>query len=110
MNAISMRKRNRLYEEPGSAPELLQTPADKFRTGTFLVIIDSLGAELQKRVLNAIIAGRFGFLQKLADLSNEEVQKACKKHSLVIWKLDCLMNCCSALVFSIASVLRKHWI
>ena len=59
-----VRKRNRRYEEPGSAPELLQTPADKFRTGTFLVIIDSLGAELQKRLsAYAIIAGRFGFCE-----------------------------------------------
>ena len=74
-----VRKRNRRYEEPGSVPELLQTPADKFRTGTFLVIIDSLDAELQKRLsAYAIIAGRFGFLRKLADLSNEEVIKSAK--------------------------------
>ena len=74
-----VRKRNHRYEEPGSAPELLQTPADKFRTGTFLVIIDSLGAELQKRLsAYAIIAGRFGFLRKLADLSNEEVIRSAK--------------------------------
>ena len=58
---------------------MLQTPADKFRTGTFLVIIDSLDAELQKRLsAYAIIAGRFGFLRKLADLSNEEVIKSAK--------------------------------
>jgi len=69
-----VRTSNRRYEEPGSAPELLQTPSEKFRTGTFLVVIDSLDAELRKR-LNAYanIAGRFGFLRKLADLSNEEV-------------------------------------
>ena len=74
-----MRKRNRHYDEPGSAPELLQTPADKLRTGTFLVIIDNLDAELQKR-LSAYtnIAGRFGFLRKLADLPAEEVAKSAK--------------------------------
>ena len=52
-----VRKRNRRYEEPGSVPELLQTPADKFRTGTFLVIIDSLDAELQKRLSAYAIIG-----------------------------------------------------
>ncbi len=68
-----MRKRNRRYDEPGSAPELLQTPADKFRAGTFLVIIDNLDAELRKRLsAYTYIAGRFGFLQKLADLPAEE--------------------------------------
>ena len=52
---------------------------EKFRTGTFLVVIDSLDAELRKR-LNAYanIAGRFGFLRKLADLSNEEVIESAK--------------------------------
>ena len=44
-----MRKWNRLYDEPESAPELLQTPAEKFRTGTFLVVIGSLDAELKKK-------------------------------------------------------------
>ena len=45
-----MRKRNRLYyDESESAPELRQTPAEKFRTGTFLVVIDSLDAELRKK-------------------------------------------------------------
>ena len=52
---------------------------EKFRTGTFLVVIDSLEGELRKR-LNAYanIAGRFGFLRKLADLSNEEVIESAK--------------------------------
>ena len=72
-----VRTRNHRYEEPGSAPELLQTPSEKFHTGTFLVVIDSLDAELRKR-LNAYanIAARFGFLRKLADLSNEVIESA----------------------------------
>ncbi|CAB4006330.1 Hypothetical predicted protein [Paramuricea clavata] len=41
-----VRKRNRRYDEPGSAPEVSQTPANKFRTDTFLVIIDKIDAEL----------------------------------------------------------------
>ena len=67
-----VRKLNRCYEEPGSAPELLQTSDDKFPTGTFLVIIDSLGAELSAY---AIIAEDL-VLQKLADLTNEEIKSA----------------------------------
>jgi hypothetical protein len=54
--------------------ELPQTPADKFRTGTFLVIIDSLDAELRKR-LGAYtgIAERFGFLRELKGLPVDQV-------------------------------------
>ena len=37
-----VRQRNPRYNEPGLAPELTQTPADNFLTGTFLVIIDSI--------------------------------------------------------------------
>ncbi|CAB4019207.1 zinc finger MYM-type 1-like, partial [Paramuricea clavata] len=68
-------KRNRHYDEPGSAPEVSQTPANKFRMDTFLVIIDKIDAELRKRLHGAYtgIAARFGFLQKLKDLSVEEV-------------------------------------
>ena len=57
-------------DEPGSA----QPPAYKFRTGTFLVIIDSIDGELQKRlVAHTGIAKRFGFLQKLKDLPDDQV-------------------------------------
>lgn len=45
-----VRRRNRRDDEPGSAPEVQQSPADKFRTGTFLVIIDNIDAELKKRL------------------------------------------------------------
>ncbi|KAJ8042034.1 hypothetical protein HOLleu_12999 [Holothuria leucospilota] len=48
-----VRQRSRRYDEPGTAPELSelpQSPADKFRTRTFLVIVDSLDAALQKRL------------------------------------------------------------
>ena len=45
-----VRQRNRRYDELGSAPGFPQTPADKFRTGTFLVILDSINSELQKRL------------------------------------------------------------
>ena len=74
-----VRKRNRHYDEPGSAPEVSQTPANKFRTDTFLVIIDRIDAELRKR-LGAYtgIAARFGFLRKLKDLSVEEVVESAK--------------------------------
>ena len=74
-----MRKRNRRYDEPGSTPELSQTPANKFHTDTFLVIIDRIDAELRK-LLGAYtgIAARFGFLRKLKELSVEEVVESAK--------------------------------
>ena len=64
-----VRQRNHRYDEPGTAPELTQTPVDKFRTGTFLVIIDNVDAKLKKRPgAYAGIAARFGFLRKLKNL------------------------------------------
>ena len=68
MEEVSRRVRqpNRRYDEPGSA--------NKFRTGTFLVIIDSINVELQKRlVAHTGIAKRFGFLQKLKDLPDDQL-------------------------------------
>ena len=68
MEEVSRRVRqpNRRYDEPGSA--------NKFRTGTFLVIIDSINVELQKRlVAHTGIAKRFGFLQKLKDLPDDQM-------------------------------------
>ena len=64
-----VRQRNHRYDEPGTAPELTQTPVDKFRTGSFLVIIDNVDAEL-KKLLGAYvgIATLFGFLRKLKNL------------------------------------------
>ena len=58
------RVRNRRYDKPGSAPELLQTPANKFHMDTFLVIIDRIDTELRKP-LGAYtgIAARFGFYE-----------------------------------------------
>ena len=55
------RQRNHRYDEPGSALEVELTPADKFRTATFLVIIDYLVAELKKRKeAYATVVSRFG--------------------------------------------------
>ncbi|XP_028404014.1 uncharacterized protein LOC114526629 [Dendronephthya gigantea] len=59
-----VRRRNRHYDDPEAAPEQPQTPADKFRTGTFLVIVDSIASELQKRLdAYSEIAAKFGFLR-----------------------------------------------
>lgn len=69
-----MRRRNRHYDDPEAAPEQLQTPVDKFRTGTFLIIVDSIASELQKRLgAYSEIAAKFGFLRTLKDLPNEQV-------------------------------------
>ena len=86
-----VRQRNRRYDEPGSAPELPQSPADKFRTGTFLVIVDRINGELQKRLAAyASIAAKFGFLRKLKDLTRrsscQELRRPFKKHTPQILK------------------------
>ena len=72
MEEVSRRVRqpNRRYDEPGSAQPL----ANKFRSGKFLVIIDSMDGEMQKRLIaHTGIAKRFGFLRKLKDLPDDEV-------------------------------------
>ena len=67
-------QRNRRYDEPGSAPEVELTPADKFRTATFLVIIDNLVAELKKRKeAYATVASRFGFLRTMKELPDDKL-------------------------------------
>ena len=68
------RQRNRCYDEPGSALEVELTPADKFRTATFLVIIDNLVAELKKRKeAYATVASRFGFLRTMKELPDDKL-------------------------------------
>ena len=78
--ARRVRTRNRRYDEPGSEPEVTETSASTFRTGTFLVIIDNLGAELRKRLdAYATVAARFGFLRKLK--RNSPLRKLLKMQS-----------------------------
>ena len=69
ITAKTLNALNHRYDEPGTAPELTQSPVDKFRTRTFLVIIDNVDAEL-KKLLGAYvgIATLFGFLRKLKNL------------------------------------------
>ena len=59
---------------PTVSKELVQTPADKFITGTFIIVIDRLSSELTKRP-NAyqIVSKRFGFLRKLVSLPSKEI-------------------------------------
>jgi hypothetical protein len=68
------RQRNRRYDEPGSAPEVELTPADRFRTATFLVIIDHLVAELKKRKeAYATVASRFGLWRTMKELPDDKL-------------------------------------
>ncbi|CAB3979862.1 Hypothetical predicted protein [Paramuricea clavata] len=69
----TLRRRNET-KSPGSAPEVELTPADKFRTATFLVIIDNLIAELKKRKeAYATVAPRFGFLRTMKELPDDKL-------------------------------------
>ena len=79
-------KRNCRYDDDyGSvsastvSKELVQTSADKFRTGTFIIVIDRLSSELTKR-LNAyqiVVSKRFGFLRKLVSLPSNIRERIC---------------------------------
>jgi hypothetical protein len=56
------------------ALEVEFTPADKFRTATFLVIIDNLVAELKNRKeAYATVASRFGFLRTMKELPDDKL-------------------------------------
>ena len=99
-----MRQPNRCFDEP----ESVQPPAFKFRTSTFLVIIDSINGELQKRlVAHTGIAKRFGFLQKIKDLPDDQMVTSAQ--SLQQPYTTGLPSCCSLLVFLIWNQLRNHW-
>ncbi|XP_041366776.1 zinc finger MYM-type protein 1-like [Gigantopelta aegis] len=74
-----VRKRNRKYDHEfglSSEEEKTETAANKFRVGTFLVIIDSLISALKKR-LKAYeeISNKFGFLRNLGSMSEEQRSK-----------------------------------
>lgn len=59
------------------APEVDLTPSDKFRTQSFIPVIDELESALRKRLeAYKLVHTRFGFLNKLDTLSNEEVLAA----------------------------------
>ena len=69
-----MRRRNRHYDDLEAPPEQPQTPVDMFRIGTFVVIVDSIASELEKRLAAyAEIAAMFGFMRTLKNLSNEKL-------------------------------------
>ena len=72
-----VRRRNQRYDaQTGSTSveDESQTPKEKFKTGTYIVIIDSLIASLSKR-LGAYqgVASKFGFFRNLQSLSTEEI-------------------------------------
>lgn len=61
------------------APEVDLTPSEKFRTQSFLTTIDELDGALTKRLqAYELIDTRFGFLNKLDMLSDDEVLAASK--------------------------------
>lgn len=62
--------------DSAQAPEVDLTPSNRFRTGSFIPVIDELERALHKR-LQAYkqVDARFGFLSKLHELSLEEVHR-----------------------------------
>ena len=76
--ALSQRiwSRRRFFDED-PAEEIALSPREKFRVEVCLVNIDKLSGELEKR-LTAYrnIENKFGFLSRLANLSNDHIQQA----------------------------------
>ena len=62
------------------APEIELGPSDTFRTQSFIPVIDNLDTELRKRLeAYKLVYERFGFLNNLDKLSDEEMLAASKK-------------------------------
>ena len=61
-------------DHKAGGPEIVQSLVDKFRMGTYLVIIDSIVVELEKRLsaYEAAVA-KFGFLRTLKDLPEDQI-------------------------------------
>ncbi|CAM1319945.1 Uncharacterised protein r2_g2830 [Pycnogonum litorale] len=72
------RKRKRLFDEVDSEVEL--TPREKFRTSTFLPILDSLLTELVRRMeVYSKLKHQFGFLFTLHTSSETELRESARK-------------------------------
>jgi hypothetical protein len=72
------RKRKRMPDE-GAANEADLSPRETFKTQTYLVMIDSLLAELEKRMkAYDDICKTFGFLSELTSLSIEQIEDKAK--------------------------------
>ena len=75
---LSQRSRcSRRFFDEDPAEEISLSPREKFKVEVYLVIIDKLSGELEKR-LTAYrnVENKFGFLSKLANLSNDHIQQA----------------------------------
>jgi hypothetical protein len=69
-----VRVRNRRYDDQFRSVEEAQTPSKRFKTSTFLVMIDSLLIALTTRLTGYTnVRNSFGFLRKIEDLSIEEL-------------------------------------
>ena len=56
------------------APEVKLTPSEKFRTQSFLPVIDQFESSLRQRLESyKLVDTRFGFFNKLDSLTNEEI-------------------------------------
>ena len=75
-----MRRRNRKHDEPDAEPEVQLSPRDKFRVGTFTIIIDNLLCELSKRKqAYTDLADRFAFFREISSLSYAQIREAASK-------------------------------
>jgi hypothetical protein len=61
----------------GQSADANLSPRDKFRTGVFLAIIDSMTGALQKRLdAYTVVRDLFGFLHELFDMTPESIRKS----------------------------------
>jgi len=76
-----VRKRKQFFDETQESPNHQQLDAKEvFRTGTYLVIIDRLIAELQKRATSyEKFFKRFGFILNILSIDDEQIRTCCKE-------------------------------
>jgi len=71
-------RRNRRYDE--GAPEDVRSPRDKFRQDTFFVVVDTLRAELNRRMsAYSNISEQFGVFRECLDLEGKCIRVAAKR-------------------------------
>ena len=100
------RKRKRMPDE-GAANETDLSPRETFKTQTYLVMIDSLLAELEKRVkAYDDICTTFGFLSELTSLSIEQIEDKAK--NLVSSYPDDLKDAVVAELIQFAAFMRTQ--
>ena len=100
------RRRKQVFNERAENEEDL-SPKEKFKTQTYLVMIDRLLVELEKRVKALYeISEILGFLSELTSLSAEQITN--KARNFIFFYLDVLENTLVAELIEFAAFMRSQ--